>query len=189
MDRILPSEGSDVSSILTGNTVKTHLSHSSGTPSLDERRVVKKIKNMKDKKTIVLVGGCFDVIHPGHIIFLEKAKKLGNKLIVLLESDKNIKENKGKTRPINSQKNRALVLSKLKMVDEVIKLPYLTSNEDYTKIIKKIKPDFIAVSEGDKNLTQKKQQAKLIGSKVVKVTKLIPSQSTSRVIEIITQSL
>ena len=164
MDRILPSEGSDVSSILTGNTMK---------------------KN--NHEIIVLVGGCFDILHLGHILFLEKAKKLGDKLIVLLESDKRIKEKKGKNRPINSQKNRALILSKLKVVDEIIKLPYLKSDEDYLQIVKKIKPDFIAVSEGDENLAQKKRQAKLTRSKIVKVTKLIPYQSTSRVIEIISQ--
>jgi len=59
----------------------------------------------------------------------------------------------------------------------------------FFKIIKKINPDFIAISEGDKNLDQKNRQAKIIGSKVVKVTKLIPRQSTSRVIEVITQDL
>jgi FAD synthetase len=146
---------------------------------------LKKGKSLK----IVLVGGCFDVLHSGHIIFLKKAKKLGDKLVVLLESDKNIKETKGKNRPINSQKNRSLVLSNLKMVDEVIKLPYFRNDEGYFKIIEKINPDFIAVSQNDENLEKKKRQAKIIGAKVVKVTKLIPYQSTSRVIEIIVQDL
>jgi len=145
------------------------------------------LKKGRKNKKIVLVGGCFDILHSGHIIFLEKAKKLGDKLVVLLESDENIKKNKGKTRPINSQKNRALMLSKLKMVDEVIKLPFLEEDEGYSKIIKKIKPDFIAVSQNDENLEKKKRQAKIVEAKVVKVTKLIPYQSTSRAIEIITQ--
>jgi len=143
---------------------------------------------MESKNKIVLVGGCFDILHVGHIIFLEKAKKLGDKLIILLESDKNIKENKGKNRPINNQKNRALILSKLKMVDEVIKLPYL-KKDDYFKIIEKIKPNFIAVSQDDKNLSKKTEQAKLVGAKLVEVTKQIPYQSTSRMVEIITQDL
>jgi rfaE bifunctional protein nucleotidyltransferase chain/domain len=181
MDRILPSEGSDVSSILTGNTMKKQIPQS---------RKVRQFPSKKgDHKPVVLVGGCFDVLHVGHIVFLEKAKKLGDKLIILLESDENIRRKKGKKRPINSQKNRSLVLSKLKMVDEIIKLPYLKSDEEYFKIIEKIKPDFIAVSQGDKNLDQKIRQAKLVGSKVVKVTKLIPHQSSSRVIEIIHQDL
>ncbi|MFA7676320.1 MAG: adenylyltransferase/cytidyltransferase family protein [Candidatus Shapirobacteria bacterium] len=139
---------------------------------------------MKNEK-IVLVGGCFDILHLGHVIFLEKAKVLGDKLIILLESDKNISENKGKNRPINNQKNRATFLSKLKMVDKIIKLPYMKSDDDYWKLIKKIKPEIIAVSENDKNLNKKKKQAKEIGAKLVKVTKIIPHLSTSRIIEII----
>ena len=142
---------------------------------------------MKKKKTIVLVGGCFDILHSGHIIFLEEAKKLGDKLIILLESDKNIRENKGKTRPINNQENRAFLLSKLKMVDEVIKLPYLKADDDYLNIIRQIKPDFIAVSENDQSLDKKKNQAKTVGAKVIEVTPTVPSQSSSRIIEIIAQ--
>lgn len=139
---------------------------------------------MKIEK-IVLVGGCFDILHLGHVIFLEKAKAFGNKLVVLLESDKNISENKGKNRPINNQNNRAVFLSKLKMVDEVIKLPYMKSDDDYLEIIKKIKPKVIAVSGDDKNLAKKTRQAKVIGAKLIKVTKIIPHLSTSRIIEII----
>lgn len=136
-------------------------------------------------KKIVLVGGCFDIIHVGHIVFLEKAKKLGDTLIVLLESDKNVRETKGKNRPINNQKNRARILSSLKMIDKIVKLPYMKSDQDYLKIIQKIKPDFIAVSGNDKNLDKKKEQAKITGSKIIKVTELIPDQSTSRILKIL----
>jgi len=136
-------------------------------------------------KKIVLVGGCFDILHLGHVTFLEKAKAKGDILIVLLESDKNISENKGKDRPINNQENRAKFLSKLKMVDKVIKLPYMKSDEEYLKIIKKIKPEIIAVSEKDENLDKKMKQAKETGAKLIKVTNIIPHLSTSRIIEII----
>lgn len=147
------------------------------------------MKSENKKNKIVLVGGCFDILHAGHVIFLKRAKKLGDKLVVLLESDNNIMENKGKNRPINSQKNRALILSNLKMIDRVIKLPYLASDDDYLRVIKKVKPDFIAVSQYDRNLARKKEQAELVGAEVVEVTSLIPSQSTSRMVEIITQDL
>lgn len=143
----------------------------------------------KNKSKIVLVGGCFDVLHLGHVIFLEKAKKLGDKLIVLLESDENIRKEKGNNRPINNQENRAKMLMSLKVVDEVIKLPEMKTDEEYVALIKKILPSIIAITDGDKRLIQKKEQAKIIGAKLVVVTKLIPQQSTSRVIEIITQDL
>lgn len=146
-----------------------------------------KSKNKKNK--IVLVGGCFDVLHLGHVIFLEKAKKLGNKLVVLLESDENIKKDKGNNRPINNQENRAKMLMSLKVVDQVISLPEMKTDEEYFDLIKKIKPSVIAVTDGDKRFLQKKEQAKIVGAKLVKVIKLIPHQSTSRVIEIITQDL
>lgn len=139
-------------------------------------------------KTIVLVGGCFDILHLGHITFLEKAKEKGDILIVLLESDFNIKNNKGQNRPVNNQENRAVFLSKLKMVDYIVKLPEMKNDQDYFEIINKIKPQIIAVSEEDKNLTKKKNQAKKVGAKLIKVTKPIPYQSTSRIIEIITDS-
>ena len=145
------------------------------------------MKKEKENKT-VLVGGCFDILHLGHIIFLKKAKNLGEKLVVLLESDQNIKKNKGNNRPINNQENRAKILESLRMVDQVIKLPEMKTDDEYLKIIKKIKPTIIAVSEHDKNLINKKNQAKLVGAKLVKVTKLIPHQSTSRIIEIITEN-
>ena len=144
-----------------------------------------KVKSKKENKT-VLVGGCFDILHLGHITFLKRAKGLGEKLVVLLESDENIKKIKGNNRPINNQENRAKMLKSLRMVDQIIKLPEMKTNEDYLKIIKKIKPTIIAVSENDKNLINKKNQAKLVGAKLIKVTKLIPHQSTSRIIEIIT---
>ena len=137
----------------------------------------------REASKIVIVGGCFDIVHLGHLIFLEKAKAKGDILIVLLESDENIRKNKGQNRPINNQKDRALFLSKLKMVDRVIKLPEMKSDDDYLEILKKIKPKIIAVSEGDSGLEKKKKQAKEIGVKVIKVSKLIPHQSTSLIID------
>lgn len=153
-----------------------------------EYKNIGKLKEIIGNKKIVLVGGCFDVVHLGHTTFLEKAKNKGDILIVLLESDENIKKNKGNNRPINSQNNRAILLTKLKMVDYVVKLSININDEEYLKIIKKIRPTIIAVSENDKNLINKKNQAKHVGAKLVKVTKLIPHQSTSRIIEIITEN-
>lgn len=139
--------------------------------------------NKERNKKIVLVGGCFDVVHLGHLTFLEKAKEKGDILVILLESDENIKKNKGKNRPINNQENRAEFLTKLKMVDYVIKLPEMKKDEEYLEIIKKINPNVIAVSEKDVNLDKKKEQAKKVGAKLIEVTKTIPQQSTSKIIE------
>lgn len=146
---------------------------------------LRKGRNLK----IVLVGGCFDILHLGHVIFLEKAKKLGDQLVVLLESDENIKKNKGSSRPINNQKNRKKMLLGLKAVDKVVALPEMKTDDEYVALIKKIKPSIIAITDGDKRISQKEEQAKMVGAKLIKVTKQIPYQSTSRIIDIITQDL
>lgn len=149
---------------------------------IEEKEIQKLIERIGSEK-IVLVGGCFDIVHLGHSRFLEEAKKKGNKLIVLLESDENIKKLKGKKRPINNQDKRAEVLSKLKSVDYVVKLSGIKSDEDYDQLVEKIRPKVIAVSEGDINIAKKRKQVDQVGGELIVVTKLIPHQSTSQIIK------
>jgi FAD synthetase len=94
---------------------------------------------MEKKK--VLVGGCFNRIHPGHIYFLKQAKKLGDKLIVVLANDKNNK--KPYALPA---KKRKKMLESLNIADEIL----IGEAKDRTRIAKKIKPDFIALGYDQK---------------------------------------
>lgn len=137
-------------------------------------------KSFRNKKT-VLVGGCFDLIHFGHLEFLKKSKMEGDFLIVALESDEFIKKNKRKI-PIHSQKERAEVLANLKMIDLVILLPYFDTDEKYFKLVKKIDPKVIAITEGDLQTENKKAQARLIGAEVKIVTPLLKKYSTRKII-------
>lgn len=130
----------------------------------------------------ILVGGCFDVLHPGHVIFLEKAKKAGDILIVLLESDERVKKLKGIKRPVHTQKERARVLSALKSVDHIVSLPNIEREDQYNEIVRKIKPDIIAVTEGDPNALYHIRSAKKVGAKIKYVTKIIGNHSTSRIL-------
>lgn len=130
----------------------------------------------------VLVGGCFDILHKGHLVFLEKAKKEGDILVVILESDQNIRKLKGKDRPINTQENRAKVLASLKDVDLVVTLPKIDSDNDYDDLVMKLKPDVIATTEGDKGIRHKIRQAKLTGAKLVEVTERVEGFSSSDLI-------
>lgn len=132
-------------------------------------------------KRKVLVGGCFDVLHPGHVIFLQKAKREGDSLIVLLESDEKIKILKGDIRPVHSQIDRAKVLSDVKFVDFIILLPYLKTKSDYDKVVKKINPDVVAATYGI-NDAYHRRAAKLSGAKFKYVTKMIGDYSTSKII-------
>lgn len=129
----------------------------------------------------ILVGGCFDVLHIGHVKFLKRAKSFGDYLIILLESDENIKRLKGKSRPFHNQKERKEILESLKFVDKVIVLPNIVNHESYNKIIKKIKPEVIAITEGDPIKDKKLAQAKSVGAKL-KIIKKYKSHSTSKIL-------
>lgn len=97
----------------------------------------------KDYK-IVFTNGCFDVLHRGHIEYLAKAANLGNKLIIGLNTDASVKENKGKNRPVQDEYSRAIILASLKFVDAVV----LFNAKTPENLIKSIKPDFL-VKGGD----------------------------------------
>ncbi len=98
----------------------------------------------KAGKTIVFTNGCFDLIHKGHITTLAKAADMGDYLIVAINTDRSVKRLKGSSRPINSEADRALILSALSFVDMVIIFDENTPEE----IIRCIKPD-ILVKGGD----------------------------------------
>lgn len=133
-------------------------------------------------KKIVLVGGCFDILHPGHVVFLEKAKKAGDILVVLLESDEKVRKLKGNNRPVHSQKERAKVLSALTAVDYVVILPFMESGMFYEEIVRKIQPDIIALTQGYGDFSYHKKIAKTVGISLKYVTGRIGNHSTSKIL-------
>ena len=84
-------------------------------------------------ETVVTTNGCFDIIHRGHITLLENAKTFGDHLIVLLNSDKSVKRLKGLSRPINSEEDRAMVISALDCVDVVVLFDPLVDNKSISE--------------------------------------------------------
>jgi rfaE bifunctional protein nucleotidyltransferase chain/domain len=136
-----------------------------------------------ENKTIVLTGGCFDILHIGHIALLENAKKQGDILMVLLESDEKIKQLKGADRPIHTQQERALMLASLRYVDYVIVLPMMTNDEDYDNVVQTVKPHVIATTENDPQTEHKKRQAKKVDAKLVYVVQYILHTSSSKLVE------
>lgn len=150
---------------------------------LDITKLTNLSKELKrENKKAVLVGGCFDVLHPGHTIFLEKAKKEGEILIVLLESDQKIKKLKGDRRPVHNQAERASVLVSLKWVDYVIELPFMETEEEYDQVIEKIKPQVIAATKGADDNSYKERSAKKVGAKIKYVTEMIGNHSTTNIL-------
>lgn len=91
----------------------------------------------KEGKTIVTTNGCFDILHVGHVRYLEETKKFADVLIVALNSDNSVKRIKGEGRPINNEKDRAEVLNALKSVDYVV----LFDENSPAELLAEIKPD------------------------------------------------
>lgn len=135
-------------------------------------------------KKIILVGGCFDVLHFGHVRFLEQAKALGSTLVVLLESDEKVRAMKGDKRPIHTQEQRKIMLEALDCVDEVVILPELTTDAYYQTLVDRLKPSVIAVTEGDPILEIKQKQAATIGARLVVIPK-IHTPSTSQLAKLL----
>ncbi|MGQ9569965.1 MAG: D-glycero-beta-D-manno-heptose 1-phosphate adenylyltransferase [Thermodesulfovibrionales bacterium] len=136
------------------------------------RNIIDKLKS--DSKKIVFTNGCFDIIHAGHVRYLREAKRLGDILVVGLNSDNSVSKIKS-SRPINPQNHRAEVLSSLEMVDYVV----IFNEETPYELIKLIRPD-VLVKGGD----WKKEE--IVGSDIAKETHSLPyikGISTSKIIE------
>jgi rfaE bifunctional protein nucleotidyltransferase chain/domain len=138
-------------------------------------------KLKKSGRKIILVGGCFDILHEGHIQFLARSKKLGDILVVMLESDQRVRSLKGIDRPINSQNSRAKILSGLPFVDYIIKLEDMSGKQDYEILVKKIEPDIIAVTEGAQVYAWEKAYMTQTGGKIVPVIERIENFSTTQI--------
>ena len=93
----------------------------------------------KENKKIVFTNGCFDIIHQGHIDYLAKARDLGDKLIIGLNTDLSVSSIKGPTRPIQDEKSRAIILASMQFVDAIV---YFSEPTPY-ELIKAIQPDIL----------------------------------------------
>ena len=139
-----------------------------------KEELVELLKNFRDKK-IVFTNGCFDILHTGHVKYLETAKSFGDMLIVGLNSDASVRRLKGKNRPINIGEDRAYVLSALESVSFVVEFGEDTPYD----LISAVKPD-ILVKGGDY------KGKKVVGSDIVKELRLVDSvdgKSTTQIIE------
>ncbi|MBP1645665.1 MAG: hldE 2 [Bacteroidetes bacterium] len=92
-----------------------------------------------ENKKIVFTNGCFDIIHRGHIDYLSKAKDLGDKLIIGLNTDLSVRNIKGNTRPIQDEQSRAIILAAMQFVDAIV----LFSDSTPYSLIKEIQPDIL----------------------------------------------
>lgn len=135
-------------------------------------------KLRSEGKTIVTTNGCFDILHAGHVRYLNKAKTFGDVLVVALNSDKSVRTIKGPDRPINNELNRAEVLCGLRSVDYVV----LFDESSPLELLKFIKPD-VHTKGADYTLsTLPEAQAILDGGGRVEFIDFVEGLSTTSVI-------
>ena len=163
----------------TINEIIEYESGIKGTSSHNKIKTLNQIIDLTSKlktqgKKIIFTNGCFDILHSGHVQYLEEAKALGDLLILGLNSDKSVKRLKGKLRPINNQMDRAHILAALEVVDYVI----IFDDDTPFDLINAIKPD-ILVKGGDYKIKD------IVGWKIAKETKIIKfidNKSTTQII-------
>ena len=147
---------------------------------LNEEQLILAIKDAHaHKEKVVMTNGCFDILHAGHVHYLEQAKKLGDRLIIAVNDDNSVRRLKGKNRPINNLEKRITVLSALSSVDWII--PF--SEDTPERLICNLLPD-ILVKGGDYKV------AEIAGAKCVlenggqvKILDFIADNSTTSVIK------
>ena len=150
---------------------------------VSNQELVSIIDTSRKFKKIVFTNGCFDILHMGHVKYLQQAKSLGDILIVGVNSDASVRKLKGELRPIMSEKERAEVIAALECVDYVVIFPEMTPEN----LIRVVKPD-IHVKGGDWKIEQI-PEANLVqsyGGKVVIVDE-IEGYSTSEIIRRISE--
>ena len=147
------------------------------------KKIIRKLK--QDGRRVVFTNGCFDILHIGHIRYISRAKKLGNVLVVAVNTDSSVKRIKGKKRPLVPQDERASIVAALEDVDFVV----LFGESTPGKLIKYLEPD-ILVKGADYKL------ADIVGSDtvagyggLVKTIPLVKGRSTSNIISKIRKSI
>lgn len=132
-------------------------------------------------KRVVVTNGCFDILHAGHVAMLEKARSLGDYLIVGINSDESVRKLKGPTRPINNQENRKKVLEALRCVDFV----QIFDDTNAARFLKVAKP-VIYVKAADYNLDnmnkEERDVLKACHSSVIFVD-FVPNLSTTKIVK------
>lgn len=154
--------------------------------SLEKLRTSEKMASIRDAmekegKKLVFTNGCFDLLHVGHVRYLEQARALGDALMVAVNGDESVRALKGPTRPINSEEERAEVLAALGCVDYVTIFPSMR----VTELVKEIRPQVYAKG-GDytvESLNGEERGALEEAGSDVRILPLVPGKSTTKIIE------
>jgi rfaE bifunctional protein nucleotidyltransferase chain/domain len=151
--------------------------------SLEEALTVR-VKLQTEGKTVVFTNGHFDLLHLGHVDYLQRARELGDALVVGLNSDASTRALKGKKRPIVPQGERARMLAALASIDYVILFEETTANS----LVEALKPD-LYVKGGDWGKNRTLPEAEVVASYGgrVRILPYLPEHSTTRLIDTIVE--
>lgn len=151
---------------------------------LTRREMIEKSESLRDSnQALVFTNGCFDILHPGHVDYLNFARKQGDALCVGLNSDASVKRNKGPSRPIVAEQDRAKVLSALECVDFVV----LFDEDEPAELIAEILPSVLVKGEDWAHYVSGREAVEKAGGRVV-LAKMVAGRSTSGIIERILKS-
>jgi rfaE bifunctional protein nucleotidyltransferase chain/domain len=145
----------------------------------------RKISQLKSsRKKIVFTNGCFDILHAGHVSYLEQAKKSGYVLVIGLNSDRSVKKIKGSDRPIVGERQRAALLAALACVDYVV----LFNESTPLKLIEAVKPDILIKGADWKKEGIVGSESVLAHGGKIEYIKFVPGLSSTNIIERIKKS-
>jgi rfaE bifunctional protein nucleotidyltransferase chain/domain len=148
-------------------------------------QLLRKLAPLRGQSSVVTTNGCFDILHVGHLRYLQACKKLGDILVVMLNTDASVRRLKGPKRPIIDEADRAELLAGLACVDYVV----LFDEDTPEPLIERIRPDFHAkgAQYTEENLPEM-DTLRRVGAQV-KFVDMVENRSTTSVIETIQQRL
>ncbi len=139
-----------------------------------------------DNGGLVVATGVFDLLHIGHLRFLEAARHLGDRLVVGIEGDERVRRWKGPNRPIQSQEDRAALLEALRVVDRIFLVTGERVDPDYyVELLRPMHARFLAVTADDPLLEVKREAMRSIGVDLRVVIPRIENHSTTRLVHLI----
>jgi rfaE bifunctional protein nucleotidyltransferase chain/domain len=154
--------------------------------SLEKLKTAEELGTIRDEleeqgRKLVFTNGCFDLLHVGHVRYLQQARELGDALVVVLNGDEAVRALKGATRPINSEMDRAEVLAGLECVTYVTIDPHVR----LTKLMSEVRPQIYAKG-GDytiDSLNVEERMALQAAGSEIRILPLVPGKSTTAIIE------
>ena len=149
---------------------------------VSQEKIVQIVRQLQEEnKTVVTTNGCYDILHVGHVRYLQKTKEIADYCVVMLNSDCSVKKNKGDNRPINTELDRAEILCALSCVDYVV----IFDEKSPCELLDKIKPNFHTKgADYSLDTLPKEEKDVIIKNKIdVKFIEFVQGKSTTNTIE------